>query len=174
MEQMWRSVSARHLTYISHYARTSTTTSTTASTTSTNTDTAASTEAEISHLTVQPWTSHFCYFYICCSWTDSTDPQCPAGVRSSLEIIINQLQVVAVTTSSPSAALRYTTVRHYSGTIIVESQHSGPSIICLFQFQMKVDWIKLFFFLFFQIEKVENDLRETRLAKQFLINVVGW
>ena len=45
-------------------------------------------------------------------------------------------------------------------------------IIFLFHFQMKVEWIPLLLFLFVQIEKVENDLSETRLAKQFLINVV--
>ena len=37
---------------------------------------------------------------------------------------------------------------------------------------MKVDWVKLLLFLFVPIEKVENDLSETRLSKQFLINVV--
>ena len=37
---------------------------------------------------------------------------------------------------------------------------------------MKVDWVKLLLLLFVPIEKVENDLSETRLSKQFLINVV--
>ena len=93
-------------------------------------------------------------------------------------MIISQLQVVTLTLAPVcSAALHVATQLTAPSKDFIRNGKllsfcGSGKIIFLFHFQMKVEWIPLLLFLFVQIEKVENELSETRLAKQFLINVV--